>query len=171
MLRVQVLSYKEHFNSVIFGAPLLSTEQDKLSVIKAIADEFPDLGFNDALVLMGHGTSHKVNSVYTQLNKDFKSLGYPNFFLGTVEADPTIQDLVTEVQAFHPSKVILTPFMIVAGNHAHNDMAGTDPDSWLWQFRNAGNQVCPVLKGLGEYPGIRAVFIEHIQEAAVRLNI
>ena len=114
---------------------------------------------------MGHGTSHKVNSVYTQLNKDFKSIGYPNFFLGTVEADPTIQNLVTEVQAFHPSKVILTPFMIVAGNHAHNDMTGTDPDSWLWQFRNAGNQVCPVLKGLGEYPGIRAVFIEHIQEA------
>ena len=170
-MKEEVLSYKEYFQSVVFGAPLLSTEQDKLSVIKAIADEFPDLGFNDALVLMGHGTSHKVNSVYTQLNKDFKSLGYPNFFLGTVEADPTIQDLVTEVQAFHPSKVILTPFMIVAGNHAHNDMAGTDPDSWLWQFRNAGNQVCPVLKGLGEYPGIRAVFIEHIQEAAVRLNI
>ena len=123
-MKEEVLSYKEYFQSVVFGAPLLSTEQDKLSVIKAIADEFSNLGSTDALVMMGHGTSHKVNSVYTQLNKDFKSIGYPNFFLGTVEADPTIQNLVTEVQAFHPSKVILTPFMIVAGNHAHNDMAG-----------------------------------------------
>ena len=67
-MKEEVLSYKEYFQSVVFGAPLLSTEQDKLSVIKAIADEFSNLGSTDALVMMGHGTSHKVNSVYTQLN-------------------------------------------------------------------------------------------------------
>ena len=164
-MKEEVLSYKEEFQSIAFGTPLLSSEKDSHSIIKAISEEFPDLAPKDALVLMGHGTTHHINAVYARLNKAFKSMGYPNFFLGTVEAEPTIQDLVAEVNDFHPDRIILTPFMIVAGDHAHNDMAGTEPDSWLHQFRQTHENVCPVLKGLGEYKGIRSMFIEHIQDA------
>ena len=59
----------------------------------------------------------------------------------------------------------VTPFMIVAGDHAHNDMAGDSPDSWVCQFENAGFEVCPIIKGLGEYPGIRRMYVEHAQKA------
>lgn len=169
IMKEDVLSYKKEFQSIVFGAPLLSSEKDSQAIIHAISEEFPDLASEDALVLMGHGTAHHVNVVYSNLNKAFKSMGYPNFFLGTVEAEPTVQDLVTEVEEFQPDKIVLTPFMIVAGDHAHNDMAGTEPDSWLHQFRQMNKNVCPVLKGLGEYPGIRSMFIEHIQDAMTQL--
>ena len=168
-MKEDVLSYEKEFQSIVFGAPLLSSEKDSQAIIHAISEEFPDLASEDALVLMGHGTAHHVNVVYSNLNKAFKSMGYPNFFLGTVEAEPTVQDLVTEVEEFQPDKIVLTPFMIVAGDHAHNDMAGTEPDSWLHQFRQMNKNVCPVLKGLGEYPGIRSMFIEHIQDAMTQL--
>ena len=168
-MKEDVLSYKEEFQSIVFGAPLLSSEKDSQAIIHAISEEFPDLASKDALVLMGHGTAHHVNVVYSSLNKAFKSMGYSNFFLGTVEAEPTVQDLVTEVEDFQPDKIVLTPFMIVAGDHAHNDMAGTEPDSWLHQFRQMNENVCPILKGLGEYPGIRSMFIEHIQDAMTQL--
>lgn len=119
---------------------------------------------------MGHGTTHQINTAYSELNRHFKSLGHSNVFIGTVEADPTIQDLVQEVTEFHPTAIYLTPFMIVAGDHAHHDMAGDSPDSWVGQFHAAGFEVCPVIKGLGEYAGIRAIFIEHIKKAISMLH-
>ena len=114
---------------------------------------------------MGHGTTHQINAAYAKLNEEFKTAGHFNVFIGTVEADPTIQDLVQKVTAFNPSRIYVTPFMIVAGDHAHNDMAGDSPDSWVSQFENAGFEVCPILKGLGEYPGIRKIFTDHVRVA------
>ena len=75
-----------------------------------------------------------------------------------------------EVTEFHPTAIYLTPFMIVAGDHAHHDMAGDSPDSWVGQFHATGFEVCPVLKGLGEYTGIRAIFIDHIKKAISMLH-
>ena len=114
---------------------------------------------------MGHGTTHQVNTVYAGLDQKFKESAHANVFIGTVEADPTIHNLVKEVTSFQPSKIYVTPFMIVAGDHAHNDMAGDSPDSWGCQFENAGFEVCPIIKGLGEYPGIRRMYVEHAQKA------
>ena len=114
---------------------------------------------------MGHGTTHQVNTVYAGLDQKFKESAHANVFIGTVEADPTIHNLVKEVTSFQPSKIYVTPFMIVAGDHAHNDMAGDFPDSWVCQFENAGFEVCPIIKGLGEYPGIRRMYVEHAQKA------
>lgn len=165
VMKEEILSYKESFDKIVFGTPLLATPEDETQAIKAVISEFSGLKEQDALVLMGHGTSHQINSAYARLDQGFKSAGHSNIFIGTVEADPTIHDLVKEVTSFHPSRIYLTPFMIVAGDHAHNDMAGDSPDSWVCQFKNAGFEVCPIIKGLGEYPEIRRMYVEHAREA------
>ena len=112
---------------------------------------------------MGHGTTHYANSIYAALDYTFKDKGYENIFLGTVEAYPTMESLLRMVKAYEPSKVVLAPFMIVAGDHAKNDMAGDEPESWYSQFKAAGYEVEPVVKGLGEYSGIRKLLVEHLQ--------
>ena len=132
IMKEEVLSYKESFDKIAFGTPLLADSKDESQAINAVTTEFSDLKETEALVFMGHGTTHQVNTVYAGL--DIK-------------------------------KVYVMPLMIVAGDHAHNDMAGDSPDSWVCQFENAGFEVCPIIKGLGEYPGIRRMYVEHAQKA------
>ena len=170
VMKEAVLSHKDSFDQIAFGAPLLATPDDETHAIAAVTSEFKNLKKTDALVLMGHGTTHQINTTYSELDRHFKSLGHSNVFIGTVEADPTIHDLVKEVTEFHPTAIYLTPFMIVAGDHAHHDMAGDSPDSWVGQFHVAGFEVCPVIKGLGEYTGIRAIFMDHIKKAISMLH-
>ena len=165
IMKEEVLSYKESFDKIAFGTPLLADSKDESQAINAVTTEFSDLKETEALVFMGHGTTHQVNTVYAGLDQKFKESAHANVFIGTVEVDPTIHDLVKEVTSFQPSKIYVTPFMIVAGDHAHNDMAGDFPDSWVCQFENAGFEVCPIIKGLGEYPGIRRMYVEHAQKA------
>ena len=165
IMKEEILSYKESFDKIAFGTPLLADLKDESQAINAVTTEFSDLKETEALVFMGHGTTHQVNTVYAGLDQKFKESAHANVFIGTVEADPTIHNLVKEVTSFQPSKIYVTPFMIVAGDHAHNDMAGDSPDSWACQFENAGFEVCPIIKGLGEYPGIRRMYVEHAQKA------
>lgn len=163
LMKEDTLAFQEEFHSISFGDPLLTTEQDNLAVIDAITSEFQDLKRDEVLVLMGHGTTHYANAIYAALDYRFKDKGYQNIFLGTVEAYPTMESLLKMVHAYQPKKVVLAPFMIVAGDHAKNDMASNDSDSWYSQFKAEGYEVEPVLKGLGEYPGIRKLFIEHLK--------
>ena len=165
IMKEEVLSYKESFDKIAFGTPLLADSKDESQAINAVTTEFSDLKETEALVFMGHGTTHQVNTAYAGLDQKFKESAHANVFIGTVEVDPTIHDLVKEVTSFQPSKIYVTPFMIVAGDHAHHDMAGDSPDSWVCQFENAGFEVCPIIKGLGEYPGIRRMYVEHAQKA------
>lgn len=163
LMKEDALAFQEQFHSISFGDPLLTSEQDNLVVIDAITSEFKDLTKDEVLVLMGHGTTHYANAIYAALDYTFKDKGYQNIFLGTVEAYPTMESLLKMVHAYQPKKVVLAPFMIVAGDHAKNDMASNEPDSWYSQFKAEGYNVEPVLKGLGEYPGIRKLFIEHLK--------
>ena len=158
-------AFTDKFDKIQIGRPLLTFEDDYKACCDIVMKYAPAPKEETALVFMGHGTPHDSNSVYTELDQRLKELGYSQVFMGTVEAEPTIQDLVREVSAFQPSKIYMTPFMIVAGDHAHNDMAGDSPDSWVCQFENAGFEVCPIIKGLGEYPGIRRMYVEHAQKA------
>ena len=160
LMKEDALSYREFFHSISFGNPLLTTEEDSMEVIQA--DEFPGLKEEEVLVLMGHGTTHYANAIYAALDYTFKDKGYKNIFLGTVEAYPSMESLMRMVKEYNPSKVILAPFMIVAGDHAKNDMAGDDPESWYSQFKAAGFPVSTVVKGLGEYPGIRRLLVKHL---------
>ena len=164
LMKEDALSYRDDFHSIAFGTPLLTSEQDSLDVIDAVVKEFSDLKDHEALVLMGHGTTHYANSIYAALDYTFKDKGYPNVHLGTVEAYPSMQTLLRMVKEQKPKKVKLAPFMIVAGDHARNDMAGDDPESWRCQFEAAGFEVECCLKGLGEYPAVQDIFIRHIRE-------
>ena len=162
-MKEDTLSFRDSFHSISFGDPLLTTEDDSHKVIAAIAREFSHITKDQALVFMGHGTTHFANSIYAALDYTFKDKGYHNFFLGTVEAYPSMESLKKMVKAYRPKEVVLAPFMIVAGDHAKNDMAGDDPESWYSQFKDEGYEVKTVLKGLGEYEGIRSLFIDHIR--------
>ncbi len=164
------LSCREHFHSIRFGTPLLTSSEDNDALVSIITRAFPDLGSDEALVLMGHGTTHYANSIYAAMDYTFKDKGYKNIFLGTVEAYPSMETLLRLIQEQQPKKIILTPFMIVAGDHATNDMAGDDPDSWKCQFEAAGYEVECILKGLGEYPMIHDLFIRHIKDAQKDTN-
>lgn len=168
LMKEDALSYQEDFHSISFGDPLLTSEQDSREVIHAVAEDFSDLKKDEVLVLMGHGTTHYANAIYAALDYTFKDLGYPNIFLGTVEAYPSMETLLKMVKAYQPKKVILAPFMIVAGDHAKNDLAGDDPESWYSQFKAAGFETEAVLKGLGEYPGIRKILVEHLRAIAMK---
>ena len=162
-MKEDALSFRDSFHSISFGDPLLTTEDDSHKVIAAIAREFTHITKDQALVFMGHGTTHFANSIYAALDYTFKDNGSHNFFLGTVEAYPSMESLKKMVKAYRPKEVVLAPFMIVAGDHAKNDMAGDDPESWYSQFKDEGYEVKTVLKGLGEYEGIRSLFIDHIR--------
>lgn len=163
IMKEEALSYREDFHSISFGDPLLTSEQDNREVIEAVAVEFSHLKEDEVLVLMGHGTTHYANSVYAALDYTFKDKGHKNIFLGTVEAYPSMESIMKLVKEYNPSKVVLAPFMIVAGDHAKNDMAGDDPESWYSQFKNEGYKVEAVIKGLGEYPGIRKILVNHLK--------
>ena len=164
LMQEDVKAYADAFESISFGTPLLTTEEDNIRVAKAVAEDLQP-GKENALVLMGHGTSHYANSVYAALDYRFKDMGYDNIFLGTVEAYPSLVSLMKQVHAYHPKKVTLAPFMIVAGDHAKNDLSSEEEDSWRSQFEKEGFQVECLLKGLGENETIRQIFIDHIEEA------
>ena len=165
LMKEDALAYREHFDTIRFGAPLLTSEEDNDAVVNAVAHEFSHLSDDVMLVLMGHGTTHYANAIYAALDYRFKDMGHENIFLGTVEAYPSLEPILKAARTRQPKGIVLAPFMIVAGDHATNDMAGEEEDSWKNQFEAAGYPVECHLKGLGEYPGIRKIFLKHIEES------
>jgi len=157
-----LLDLSDRFRKIRVGKPLLSSVEDYKKSIHGIMAEV-DLKEDEMLALMGHGTDHHANSAYPTLEYTFHSLGYSQVLVGTVEGFPDIRNVMTKLEISGRKKVILMPFMIVAGDHAKNDMAG-DEDSWKSQLEEAGYDVTAVVKGLGELKVIRNIFMEHIEE-------
>ena len=154
------------FQSIAFGRPLLSNREDLLKMVRIIASSFPELGREESLLLMGHGSSHPANQIYAQLDTCFHENGFPNIHVATVEASPTLEDvLLNNLKESRPRLVHLAPLMIVAGDHAVNDMAGEGAGSWKNILKKAGYPVTCHMKGLGEYPAVRQMFLEHLDEA------
>ena len=114
---------------------------------------------------MGHGTEADSNEVYAQMQQTFDKLGKEHYYVGTVEATPSVDDVLAEVQKGSYKRVVLEPLMIVAGDHANNDMAGDEDDSWKSTFEREGYEVECVLRGLGELEPIQQLFVEHAQAA------
>ncbi|MBO5537166.1 MAG: sirohydrochlorin cobaltochelatase [Clostridia bacterium] len=183
-----VAAYADKFESVAVAEPLLgkvgrdasAVNEDKQTVAKAVvADAVADAGYGSleeaagegvAFVLMGHGTSHTAKVSYSQMQEQMKNLKYENVFIGTVEGEPeetACENVIEAVKAAGYKKVVLRPLMVVAGDHAHNDMAGEDEDSWVNLFRAAGafDQVECQIAGLGSIPAIQDLYIEHAKEA------
>ncbi len=164
-LKETVLEKGKEFEQVRIGTPLLTTSEDADAVLQAVMAEIGAIGKEETVVFMGHGTPHDINSIYTELDQRLKELGYPQAFMGTVEAEPTLDTLLEKVKTLQVKRVILAPFMVVAGDHAMNDMAGDEDDSWKSTFEKAGYEVECILKGLGEYPAVRQIYVKHALEA------
>lgn len=152
------------FRRIRVGKPLLSSVDDYKKAIHAVMAE-TELDDGEMLVLMGHGTDHHANSAYPTLEYTFHALGYSQVLVGTVESFPELKNVMAKLKIAEKKKVALMPFMLVAGDHAKNDMAGEE-DSWKSQLEEEGYEVRVIMKGLGEFRGIRQIFMEHIEEAA-----
>lgn len=167
----KVANYSDAFEKVVFGEPLLTSDDDFERVEKAIVDwtsEYDD--GETAICFMGHGTEHEANKVYQKMQDMLIADGHTNYFIGTVEASPTLEDVVEKVKAGGYKRVVLEPLMVVAGDHANNDMAGDEEDSWKTVFENEGYEVECILRGLGENEEIRKLYVEHTQAAIDSLS-
>lgn len=163
-------SYKDKFKKVALGEPLLSSDDDYYKVIAALesVSERYDDG-KTALVFMGHGTEAESNKVYSTLQDKLTAEGKKNYFIGTVEATPTIEDVLKGVKAAGLKKAVLRPLMVVAGDHANNDMADLeDPESWASQLTAAGIEVECVLEGLGQIVEIDDLYAAHAADAIAK---
>ncbi len=169
-MEAQLQAYRGRFAHIVAGSPLLTTQRDHKCAIECVAAELAPTD-GEALVLMGHGTEHFANSVYAALDQQFKDYGYENIFLGTVEAYPDFETLLKRVEKIHPNRVLLAPFMIVAGDHALNDLAGGNRDSWKCRMEEAGYETECILTGLGEYEGIRRMFLDHVADSEKALEL
>ena len=180
--------YKDKFESVAIAEPMLGEvgddatviNDDKKAVAQAITDEAcKEAGFDSmdaaaeagtAFVFMGHGTSHTANITYDQMQTQMENLGFKNAFIGTVEGKPedTACDKVIEkVKEAGYKNVVLRPLMVVAGDHANNDMAGDDEDSWKSQFVASGNfeNVDTQIAGLGRIEAVEQLYVDHTKAA------
>lgn len=160
-------SYQDKFETVSLGAPLLTSDQDYSEVASAISADMAryDDG-KTAIVLMGHGTEADSNKDYTTMQQTFTAEGLTQYFVGTVEASPTCEDVIAAAQAAGYEKAVLRPFMVVAGDHANNDMADeADTESWASKFTAAGFQTQSVIEGIGQIAAIDEIYVRHVQDA------
>jgi sirohydrochlorin cobaltochelatase len=155
--------YIEKFKKISVGKPLIASTEDCCKIADMLSSKIK-YNAGEAVVLMGHGTKHIMNIVYPALAYIFEQKKYSNFFVGTVEAYPGIDEVIEIVKERGFQKVLLTPFMFVAGDHARNDMAGEGPDSWKNKFENVGISARTLIKGLGEYEEITDIYVEHMKK-------
>ena len=167
----ELAEYADAFESITVGEPLVNSEEDFALTAAVLADVTAD--YDDgktAIVYMGHGTEAASNEIYAKMQQIMTSAGYENYFIGTVEAKPSVDDVLALVQAGSYERVVLRPMMIVAGDHANNDMAGDEDDSWKSVFETAGYDVECVLQGLGQSRVIQQMFVQHTADAITKLG-
>ena len=183
-----VEKYKDKFDSVKIAEPLLGEvgadasviNEDKAAVAEVItAEAVKTAGFDSldaakedgtAFVFMGHGTSHTAKVSYSQMQTQMEQLGYENVFIGTVEGEPeetSCEEVIEKIKAAGYKKVILRPLMVVAGDHANNDMAGDDEESWksMFEASEAFDSIDTQIAGLGEIQAIQQLYVAHTQAA------
>ena len=188
-----VNDYEDKFESVAVAEPLLGKvgsnasviNQDKQTVAVAItAEAVKTAGFasleaaaekGTAFVFMGHGTSHSAKISYSQMASQMEKLGYENVFIGTVEGEPeetACENVIDAVKDAGYSTVVLRPLMVVAGDHANNDMAGDDEDTWKSMFNASGNfeKIDCQIAGLGRIAAIQQMYVDHTAEAVASLK-
>ena len=142
--------YMDKFEVLRVGHALLTEDRDLDTLVDALDEATKKESDEEtARVFMGHGTEHNANAVYTKLQKKAEEKGFNDLFIGTVEATPSLDDIAEMVKKSGHKKIVLSPMMIVAGDHANNDMAGDDEDSWKSRFQRDGLEVRCRIRGLG----------------------
>ena len=183
--------YKDKIETIVVAEPMLGEvgsdatviNADKEAVAKAVvAAALEEAGYEStekaaedstAFVFMGHGTAHVAKVTYSQMQTQMQNLGYENVFIGTVEGEPeetACENVIEAVKAAGYTKVVLRPLMVVAGDHANNDMAGSDDDSWKTMFEAAGLNVTCQISGLGRIEAVQQLYVAHTQAAMDSVN-
>ena len=172
-LRGILEEYADRFERTALGEPLLTSEDDFCRLAEAVSEAVSE--YDDgktAVVLMGHGTEAAANGVYDRMQETLARMGKKDFFVGTVEASPSLDDVIAATGKGDYRRVVLRPLMLVAGNHAVNDMADPDdPDSWYSRFTAAGYETVCVIEGLGQIPAVRDIYADHAHRAAASLDL
>lgn len=160
--------YKDKFDTIVLGEPLIKYDEDYEDLINCItATEYDD---DTAVCFMGHGTPADSNKIYTTLQDKLSSKNYKNYYIGTVEAEPSFDDVLAMIKKGEYKKIVLRPLMVVAGDHAQNDMAGDDEDSWKSMFESNGYEVECIVEGLAQSKDIRNMYIKHLKQLIENLN-
>lgn len=159
----QAAKYKDEFSSFKIGTALVNSTEDLKYIVEVMAETYP-LKEDEAVVFMGHGSKHYSNIVYPSFNYAFDNMGHKNFFVTTVEGYPTFDDSIADLDGKGFKHIFLLPLMLVAGDHATNDMAGDDETSFKSRLEKIGYKTTPIVKGLGEYKKIQELYIKHLEK-------
>ena len=163
--------YKNNFKKMTLGTPLMywmgqeNQTDEVIQTIKAVQSQFPQVGKEDAVLIMAHGTPDPANAYYSVIQDRIHTLGLKNVFIYTVEGTPNLEQVIPQLKLHGIKHVTMMPFMMVAGDHANNDMAGDEPDSHKSILEKEGFKVDTYLHGLGENQNIRNLFVERANEA------
>ncbi len=158
-------TYRDRFETVRCTGPLMENKDDISSVIKAVREltaEYDD--GTTGIVLVGHGTDVSANKVYGQMQEQLVAVGLSNYIIGTIEAIPAYEDVLKRLEEMGASRVVLVPLMVVAGDHALNDLAGEEKNSWKTRLTSAGYQVQVIQRGLGELDNIQQIYVRHVRK-------
>ena len=172
-LKDMVAQYEDKFDKISIGRPLLTYIDDYRETVEAVKKDLDKMDIDEAVVFMGHGTEHESHSSYPAIEYMFRDYGI-NAFVGTVEGYPELEQVIKKLKNRNIKTVDLLPFMLVAGDHAINDMASDEEDSWKTILEKEGFNVKVHVKGLGENPYIQEKFKNHaldcmkeVQEASI----
>lgn len=164
-LLAQLAPYRTRFAQLTVGRPLLWETPDYLRLTRALLAQMPRLDADEAFVFMGHGTEHPANAAYALVENAFRYAGAERVYVATVEGFPHFDYVLARLEARQVSRVHLAPLMIVAGDHAQNDLAGDAADSWKSRLEEAGYETAVQLTGLGELDAVGALFVDHARAA------
>lgn len=159
----EVRFYREEFQSVRVGAPLLHQVTDYKNVVHAIMDGI-QLEETEALVVIGHGTEHQGNAAYPTLEYAFQTMGYQNVLVGTLGEFPGVKQVLGKLSILQPEKIKLLPFFVVFGEHVKRQVMGEN-ESWLEKLQKAGYETSVIRKSFGEIQGISRIYVNHVEEA------
>lgn len=172
-LMTELKEYEAYFERIVVGEPLLTSDEDFQAVAKAITDATGSYDDGEtAIVFMGHGSEAESNQVYEKMQAVLYAEGFKNYYIGTVEAKPDLEDVLAALkEAGSYKRVVLAPLMVVFGDHASNDMAGDEEDSWKSVLTREGYEVDCFLQGLGELKAIQDIYVEHVNAALEELGL
>ena len=157
-LKAEADAFAARFEQVTVGRPLLANTEDIQRFAVGLSQTYPERD-GEAVVLMGHGTEHFANAVYPALQTALHLKGRDDLYIGTVEGWPSFDDVLNQLKE---RRVLLAPLMLVAGDHAREDMAGDSPDSWKSRLEQAGVSVTCSFTGLGMLPWVQEMYRERL---------
>lgn len=164
-------AHKDDFKKATFGTPLMywqgqeGQDDDITETMKALSTQFPKMGKRDAVLILAHGTPHPANAYYAVMQDRLEELGYGNAMIFSVEGWPLLEDVIPKLKAKKIKNVTLMPLMMVAGDHAINDMAGDEEDSYKSILQKEGFKVDTFLYGLGENDAVQKLFVDRFEDA------